>query len=153
MSSEFITAEKHAELETELHHLKTVVRPDVIERVGSARALGDLSENAEYQTSREEQSRMESRIQYIEHMLKHAKIITRTGGSNAEMGATVSFKKQGTDDVKTYHMVTERESDLESGKMAVTSPIGSAMMGKSVGDTFVVVTPRGETVYEIVEIK
>jgi transcription elongation factor GreA len=151
--SEFITSEKRAELETELHHLKNVVRPEVIERVGSARALGDLSENAEYHTAREDQGRMEGRIQYIEHMLKHAKIITRTGGSNAEMGATVTFKKLRTDELKTYILVTERESDLESGKMAITSPIGSAMLGKSVGETFTVSTPRGETVYEIVEIK
>lgn len=151
--SEFITSEKRAELETELHHLKNVVRPEVIERVGSARALGDLSENAEYHTAREDQGRMEGRIQYIEHMLKHAKIITRTGGSNAEMGATVTFKKSGTDELKTYTLVTERESDLESGKMAITSPIGGAMLSKSVGETFTVSTPRGETVYEIVEIK
>lgn len=151
--SEFITSEKRAELETELHHLKTIVRPEVIERVGSARALGDLSENAEYHTAREDQARMESRIQYIDHMLKHAKIIQRSGGNSAELGAVVSFKKQGTDEIKSYTLVTERESDLESGKMAITSPIGSAMLGKSVGETFTVSTPRGETVYEIIDIK
>ena len=151
--SEFITSEKRSELETELHHLKNVVRPEVIERVGSARALGDLSENAEYHTAREDQGRMEGRIQYIEHMLKHAKIITRSGGDSAELGATVSFKKSGDTETKSYTLVTERESNLDEGKMAITSPIGSAMLGKSVGETFTVTTPRGETVYEIVEIK
>ena len=151
--SEFITSEKRSELESELHHLKNVVRPEVIERVGSARALGDLSENAEYHTTREDQGRMEGRIQYIEHMLKHAKIIERSGGDSAELGATVSFKKSGDTETKSYTLVTERESNLDEGKMAITSPIGSAMLGKSVGETFTVTTPRGETVYEIVEIK
>lgn len=151
--SEFITSEKRSELEAELDHLKNVVRPEVIERVGSARALGDLSENAEYHTAREDQGRMEGRIQYIEHMLKHAKIIERSGGYSAELGAEITFKKSGTDEIKTYTLVTERESDLESGKMATTSPIGAAMLGKSAGETFTVITPRGETVYEIVEIK
>jgi transcription elongation factor GreA len=151
--SEFITKVKRDELETELQHLKTVVRPDVVQRVGEARALGDLSENAEYHTAREDQGRMEGRIQYIEHMLKHAKIIERSGGNSAELGATVTFKKSGDTELKTYTLVTERESNLEEGKMANTSPIGSAMLGKSVGETFTVTTPRGETVYEIVEIK
>ena len=88
-----ITSAKKAELEAELVHLKTVVRPAIGDRLQAARALGDLSENAEYQTSREEQGKNETRIQQIEAILKHAKVIERSGSDKVELGATVVVKK------------------------------------------------------------
>ncbi len=153
MNKEYITKDKKNELEAELHELKTVIRPAIIERVASARALGDLSENAEYHTSREQQSKAQGRIDFIEDLLKRSVIVERTGGTTAEMGASVTFKKQGTDTVKTYTLVSVHEADLDSGKIAITSPIGSAMIGKSIGDTFTVSTPAGESVYEIMDIQ
>ncbi len=153
MNKEYITQQKKTDLETELNELKTVIRPAIIERVASARALGDLSENAEYHTSREQQSKAQGRIDFIEDLLKRAVIVERTGSSNAEMGASVTFKKIGTDITKTYTLVSVHEADLETGKIAITSPIGSAMIGKSIGEQFTVSTPAGETVYEIIDIQ
>ncbi len=147
-----ITAEKKAELEQELIHLKTVVRPAIGERLMAARALGDLSENAEYQTSRDEQGKNETRIQQIESMLKYAQVIERSGSDKVELGATVVVKKIADGTEKTYQIVSDAEADITANKLSISSPIGSAMMGKQSGQTFTIETPRGATEYEIVSV-
>jgi transcription elongation factor GreA len=147
-----LTAQKKAELEQELIHLKTVVRPAISERLQAARALGDLSENAEYQTSRDEQGKNEGRIQQIEYMLKYGKIIQRSGSGKAELGATVVVKKLSDGSEKTFQIVSEAEADIAQDKISTASPIGSAMVGKQAGDTFSMTTPRGTVEYEIVSI-
>jgi transcription elongation factor GreA len=152
MENILITKEKKAELEQEMLHLKTVVRPAISERLQAARALGDLSENAEYQASRDEQGKTEGRIQEIEHILKYGKVIERSGSDKVELGATVVLKKTGETEEKTYMLVSETESDIAQNKISPSSLIGSAMLGKTAGDTFNVTTPRGETVYEIVSV-
>jgi transcription elongation factor GreA len=152
MESILITKEKKAELEQELVQLKTVERPAISERLQVARALGDLSENAEYQSARDEQGKSEGRIQEIEHILKYAEIIERSGSDKVELGATVVIKKSGETDEKKYILVSETESDIDQNKISPSSLIGSAMMGKSAGDSFVVTTPRGETEYIIVSV-
>lgn len=148
-----ITAEKKAELEQELIQLKTVVRPAIGERLIAARALGDLSENAEYQTSRDEQGKNETRIQQIESILKYAKVIERSGTDKVELGATVVIKKLSDNSEKTYQIVSDAEADIAANKVSTSSPIGSAMMGKQSGQTFTIETPRGSTEYEIVSVE
>ncbi len=148
--SDFLTKAKKADLETELKHRKSVVRAEISERVQAARALGDLSENAEYHASRDEQGKNEGRIQEIEAILKHAQIIERSGGDAVELGATVVVKKNGDDAEKTFMLVDQAEADINQNKISTSSPMGEAMLGKSAGDTFVITTPRGEVSYKIV---
>lgn len=147
-----ITADKKAALETELVHLKTVVRPSIGERLMAARALGDLSENAEYQTSREEQGKNETRIQQIEGILKYAKVIERSGTDKVELGATVVVKKLSDNTEKTYVIVSDAEADIMENKVSTSSPIGSVMVGKQSGQTFTLETPRGAVEYSIVSV-
>ncbi len=147
-----ITAQKKTELENELIHLKTVVRPAIGERLQAARALGDLSENAEYQSSRDEQGKNEGRIQQIEGILKYAKVIERSGSDKVELGATVVVKKVADGSEKTYVIVSETEADIMENKISTVSPIGSAMVGKQAGQTFVLETPRGAVEYSIVSV-
>lgn len=147
-----ITAEKKAELEAELIQLKTVVRPAIGDRLMAARALGDLSENAEYQTSREEQGKNETRIQQIESVLKYAKVIERSGSDKVELGATVVVKKIADDTEKTYVIVSDAEADIMANKISTSSPIGSAMVGKQSGQTFTLETPRGVVEYKVVSV-
>lgn len=150
--SDFLTKAKKEELEAELIHRKSVVRPEISERVQAARALGDLSENAEYHASRDEQGRNESRIQQIEAILKTAKVIERTGSDRAELGATVVVKKTDTDEEKTFMLVDNAEADIAQNKISPSSPIGAAMLGKRAGETFILETPRGSVEYKIVDI-
>lgn len=152
MTADFLTQAKKADLEMELKHRKSVVRPEIAERVQAARALGDLSENAEYHSSRDEQGKNESRIQQIEQILKTAQIITRSGGDMVELGATVVVKKNDTGDEKTYILVDNAEADITQNKISPSSPIGEAILGKRPGDAFSIVTPRGEVQYIIVSV-
>ncbi len=153
MEKEFITLEKKTELETELFERKTTLRDAIGERVATARALGDLSENAEYHAARNEQGKNESRIMEIEDILKRAEIIQRTDSGIVELGATVIVKKQGEDTEKTFMIVSETEADILQGKISTSSPMGSAMFGKKVGDEFLMTTPRGEVRYSIIAIQ
>jgi transcription elongation factor GreA len=145
-----LTLEKKQELEIELVERKTVLRDQIGERVATARALGDLSENAEYHAARNEQGKNESRIIEIESILKHAHIITKSDSGIVELGSTVIVKKD--DEEKTFMIVSDVEADISIGKLSIGSPIGAAMMGKKIGDTFTVITPRGETHYTIMDI-
>lgn len=147
-----ITGAKKIELEQELVHLKTVLRPAIGDRLQAARALGDLSENAEYQVSREEQGKNEGRIQEIEGILKFAKIIERTGSDKVELGAVVVVEKVSDASQKTYSIVSPAEADIMENKVSVTSPLGSAMMGKSAGQQFTIDTPRGSVEYHIISV-
>lgn len=150
MEKEFITLEKKTELEAELLDRKTVLRDQIGERVATARALGDLSENAEYHAARGEQGKNESRILEIESILKRAEIITRSDSGMVELGATVVVEKNG--EQKTFMIVSDAEADILLDKISTSSPIGSAMIGKKVGDSFITTTPRGETTYTIISI-
>lgn len=147
-----ITESKKVELLKELDHLKNVVRADISDRVQTARAHGDLSENAEYHSAREAQAKNEGRIGEIEHILKHAKIIERSGSSIAELGAQVRLLKKSTDEKRDYVLVGPEEADMAQGKLSIESPLGGVLVGKKVGDICSVETPKGSTEYEILEI-
>ena len=112
MEKEFITQDKKTQLETELFERKTTMRDQIGERVATARALGDLSENAEYHAARNEQGKNESRIMEIESILKRVEIITRSTSGHVELGATVIIRKDGDTDTKTFMIVSDTEADI-----------------------------------------
>ena len=144
-----ITNEGKKELEQELEHLKGR-RGDIADKIAEARDYGDLSENAEYDAAREEQGVLETRIAEIEDILQNAEIIS--GGKKGEvgLGSTVELKT----DSKTmkYTVVGPVEADPLEGKISNESPIGEALMGKKVGETVVIKTPKGKIEYEVVAI-
>ncbi len=152
MEKEFITEAKKTELEAELMERKTTMRDQIGERVATARALGDLSENAEYHAARGEQGKNESRIMELEDLLKRAEIIKRSGSEIVELGATVIVKKIDDTSEKTFMIVSDTEADITQGKISTSSPMGSAMMHKKIGDNFEIITPRGTVNYTIISI-
>lgn len=138
------------ELKSELEQL-IAERPEVTERIRSARELGDLSENAEYASARAEQERNESRIAEVEHILKNVELISAPkNGSKVNLGSTV--KLLGANKEKQFQVVGTVEADPLSGKISDESPIGKALLGKKVGDEVEIVTPAETAVYTVAEI-
>ena len=141
-------------LEEELRQRQQVERPRIIQAISEARALGDLSENAEYHAAKEAQSMNEGRILELESLISRAEIIdiSKLSGDRVQFGATVKLVDEDTDEEKTYQIVGEPEADVRSGRVSVTSPIARALMGKTVGDTVEVTTPGGGKSYEVVGV-
>lgn len=144
-----ITQSGQADLEAELEELKSR-RGEVAEKIAAAREFGDLSENAEYDTAREEQGLLESRIAEIEDILRHAAIISSGGNDEVGLGSTVKLVSPRK--TVTYTVVGPIEANPLEGRISNESPIGQALLGKKVGDEVVIATPKGETVYTVVEI-
>ena len=143
-------------LREELKRLKTVDRPAVIEAIATAREHGDLKENAEYHAAREQQSFIEGRIQEIDGKLSNAEIIDVTklnAGDRVVFGATVDLCNEETGDEITYQIVGEDEADIKAKLISVASPIARALIGKSVGDIAVVITPSGKKEFEILDVR
>ncbi len=142
------------DLEAELKDLKHTQRPNVIQAIAEAREHGDLSENAEYHAAREQQSFIEGRIEQVEAILSMAEIIdpAKISGDTVKFAATVTIVDEETDEEKTYQIVGDEESDIDSGKLAISSPVARALIGKKVGDSVEVRTPKGSVDYEILEI-
>ncbi len=150
-----ITKRGAEKLKTELHHLKTVERPAVINAIAEARAQGDLSENAEYDAAKDRQGFIEGRIQEVEGKLSAAQIIDPTAidaGGKVVFGATVELEDEASGDSVTYQIVGEDEADLKLGLINVGSPIARALIGKEEGDTAEVQAPGGVKRYEIVGV-
>lgn len=144
-----ITEAGKQELEAELTELKSR-RGDIAEKIANARDFGDLSENAEYDSAREEQGLVESRIAEIEDILLNAELIKSNGKSKVGLGSKVELKT-GAKHV-TYHLVGPVEADPLEGKISNESPIGLALIDKKVGDVATITTPKGDISYEIVTI-
>ncbi|WP_158901400.1 transcription elongation factor GreA [Burkholderia sp. L27(2015)] len=143
-------------LKEELHRLKSVERPSVINSISEARAQGDLSENAEYDAAKEKQAFVEGRIIELEGKLSVAQIIdpsTVDADGRVVFGATVDLADLDTGDKVTYQIVGDDEADLEHGLVSVSSPIARALIGKSEGDIAAVQAPSGVREYEIVEVR
>ena len=152
MAEQFhITQSKKEELEAELKYLKGEKRAHISERVQTARAHGDLRENTEYEQARTDQGENESKIGSIEHILKHAVIIEKSGSDRVELGSTVVIQK-ALAEPKTFTLVTSTEADMAAGRLSVDSPIGKAILGKKKGDSAPVTTPAGETQYTIIDV-
>jgi transcription elongation factor GreA len=142
-------------LKAELHRLKTVERPSVINAIAEARAQGDLSENADYDAAKERQGFIEGRIQEIEGKLGAAQVIDPSSvdaGGKVVFGATVELEEESSGEAVTYQIVGEDEADLKKGLINVSSPIARALIGKEEGDTAEVQAPGGVKRYEIVAV-
>lgn len=141
-------------IEAELKERKTVTRSEIVEAIATAREHGDLKENAEYHAAKEQQSFNEGRIKELEGAVAAAKIIdpTQFSGDVIKFGAKVVIVDEETDEERTLQIVGEYESNAEKGKISITSPIAKALIGKSVGDSVPVVTPRGKISYEVLEV-
>jgi transcription elongation factor GreA len=150
---EFISEDKKKALMQELENLKTTVRADILERLAFAKSLGDLSENAEYHSSKEAQGKNEARISQIEYILKNAVVVEANTDGTIGLGSIVVLVKKGTDEEKTYQIVGNEEADFSIGKISFESPIGRAVMEKSQEDEVKVITPKGETKYQIKLVK
>ncbi|MCH2547604.1 MAG: transcription elongation factor GreA [Alphaproteobacteria bacterium] len=150
-----ITRDGLTRMEDELRKLKSVERPAVIKAIAEAREHGDLSENAEYHAAREKQSFIEGRVLELEANISRADVIDvkEIACDTVKFGATVEVVDEETEDEATYQIVGEYEANLEAGRISVTAPIARAMIGKAVGDSAEVTTPKGVRYYEILSIK
>ena len=143
-------------LKNELHRLKVIERPTIIEAIATARAHGDLKENAEYHAAREQQSFNEGRIQELEAKLSHCQIVDISkivNNGKVIFGSVVRIFNVTTEEEKTYQIVGEDEADIKANKISYSSPIGRALIGKQVDDAVVVKTPDGSVDYEIVSVE
>ena len=150
-----ITKRGAENLKEELHRLKTVERPSVINAIAEARAQGDLSENAEYDAAKDRQGFIEGRIQEIEGKLSVAQVIDPSAldaDGKVVFGATVELEDENTSEKVTYQIVGEDEADLKLGLINVSSPIARALIGKEDGDVAIVDAPGGQKRYEIIGV-
>lgn len=156
MSTIPITTRGAELLKEELHRLKHVERPAVVQAIAEARAQGDLSENAEYDAAKDKQGFIEGRIAEIEGKLSAAQIIdpaSLDAGGRVVFGSTVEMEIEATGDVVTYQIVGDDEADLKKGLISISSPIARALIGKEAGDVASVQAPGGVREYEIIEVR
>lgn len=151
-----LTVQGAEKLRAELDELKNVKRPQIIEAIATARAHGDLKENAEYHAAREQQSFAEGRIKEIEGKLSNAEIIDVTkvnANGRVVFGTTVILANEDNGDEVTYKIVGEDEADIKENMISITSPVARAMIGKEEGEPITVEAPAGNINYEIVEVR
>jgi len=151
-----MTVEGAERLKTELHRLKTVERPAVIQALADARSHGDLSENADYDAAKERQGFIEGRISEVEAKLAHAQVIDPSAidaDGRVVFGATVEIEDLASGDRKAYQIVGDDEADIKASKISVNSPIARALIGKSEGDTADVQAPGGVRSYEVLGVR
>ena len=149
----FLTGEGYLELENELNYLRNEKRKEVTQTLKEARALGDLSENSEYDQAREEQANLEKRILEIEYTLEHATVIDKSSDDGkVGIGCNVELQYEDDDDTESYKIVGSQEADPFNNKISNESPIAAAIMGKKVGDTVEVSSPDGVYSVQIVAI-
>lgn len=150
----YLTAGGAEDLRRELDHLVNVKRPALAKRLRKAIQQGDLTENADYITAKEEQGFLEGRIQQIEAMLRSAVIIQESGATDhVALGSRVTVVEEGADDAETFRIVGAAEADPINGKVSNESPLGQALLGQRVGDKVTVEAPRGEVVFHIIAIE
>ncbi len=150
-----MTADGLATIEEEARRLKSEERPAVIRAIAEAREHGDLSENAEYHAARERQGFIEGRLAELEDIISRAEVIdtSKMSGKVIRFGAQVKLADEDTDEETTYQIVGSHEADIASGRLSVTSPLARALIGKTIGDSVEVTTPRGSKAYEIMKVK
>ena len=153
MNRTYLTQERHDEIVKELTEMKTTGRKSVAEHLKQAKDLGDLSENFDYQEAREQQSRLERRINELDEVLRSSVIIKKAEGvsSMVKIGTKVTLKKN--DEIIVYNITGSNESHPEGGFVSNESPIGRALLGKKVGETVRVRTPKGEVAYTILRVE
>ena len=137
-------------LQEELKELVGVRRPEIVSRIKIAKELGDLSENAEYTSAKEEQSFVEGRIQEIEQIIKHAKVVEGSHTGTIGIGSKVTVTFEG--DTDSFEVVGHTESDPDKGRISIDSPVGQALLGHKAKDTVSVQTPDGAVEYKITSV-
>lgn len=150
-----LTVDGAKRLRAELERLKSVDRPRIIEAIAEARAHGDLKENAEYHSARDQQSFTEGRIKELEFTLSNAQLIdvaTLNAGSRVVFGAHVELADVDTDERRRYQVVGDLEADIKQGLVSISSPLARALIGKHEGDTITIDAPGGQREYEIVGV-
>ncbi len=153
--SYYMTVEGKEKLEKELHYLKTDRRQEVVERIKIARDFGDLSENSEYDSAKEEQAFVEQRIHQLEKMIRNA-VIIENNNSNPNvvaLGKTVTFQELPDGEEETYTIVGSAEADPFEGKISNDSPIAKSLIGKEVGEEVTVTTPGGDFKVKITKVE
>jgi len=156
MSAIPLTASGAERLRQELHQLKTIERPAIIDAIAQARAQGDLSENAEYDAARERQGFIEGRIQELEGTLSNARIIEPAEldvAGNIVFGATVDMEELESGERLRYQIVGDVEADIRANRISVSSPVARALIGRAVGDVVQVRAPGGEREYEVLDVR
>ena len=154
MERVILTREGYEKLAEELNFLKTKKRREVANQLEFARSLGDLRENAEYETAKEAKHQLEIRIGTLEAKLSMAQIVDPKDMPEGKcfLGAIVEVKNQGTGAVMKYTLVAQDEADLAKGRISVTSPIGKGLLGKEVGDVAEIQVPAGKIKLEVIKI-
>ena len=149
-----MTASGYERLQDELKRLKSVDRPAIIRAIAEARDHGDLSENAEYHSARERQSFIEGRVLELEDKIARAEVIdvSKLSGKVVKFGATVTLEDEETEEKVVYQIVGEDEADIAQRRLSVTSPLARALIGKTIGESVEVSTPRGARSYEVVKV-
>ncbi|ARN84738.1 transcription elongation factor GreA [Candidatus Nucleicultrix amoebiphila] len=149
-----MTVDGFERLKQELSHLKKVERQAVIKAIADARALGDLSENAEYHAAREKQGFIEGRITELESKIARAEVIdiSKLTGTTVKFGASVTLYDEDTEQETTYQIMGIDEADISKGLLSISSPLAKALIGKDIGDRVEVRTPNGSKGYEILKV-
>ena len=149
----YVTSEGLEDMKKELDELKNIKRPEVINALKDARALGDLSENAEYDAARSEQALVENKIKELEQMIEHATIIEDVKSDKVSIGTSVKVEYVEDKETEVYTIVGSKEADPFENKISNESPLAKAIIGKKVGTTVKVDSPEGKYSVKIVEIK
>jgi transcription elongation factor GreA len=156
MSEKFpMTPAGNAYMKKQLTKLKNVERPRNAKAIEVARGHGDLSENADYSAAKEEQGMIEAKIRELEAKLAMAEVIdpTKLSGTRVRFGATVTIEETESGESQRYVIVGEHEADIKRGRISVGAPVARALIGKDVGDTVTVTTPKGKREYEVTEVE
>ncbi len=150
-----MTIDGFQKLEAELHRLKAVERPRIIQAISEARSHGDLSENAEYHSAKEAQGLNEGRVADLEDKLSRADVIdtSKLSGETVKFGATVTLTDEDTGDKVKYKIVGDLEANVKEGRISISSPIARALIGKTKGESAEVTTPRGARSYEVLKVE
>ena len=149
-----LTRAGHHKLQEELQHLKNETRPQVIASIASARAHGDLKENAEYHAAKEKQAFVEGRISLLEDQLARCRVVSLKNEKLdiVKFGATVTLEEGESDNIKTYQLVGDLEADIDKNKISINSPIGKAIIGKKLDAEVEIEVPKGRVAYIITAI-
>ena len=151
-AGDYITKEKRRALEIELEDLKGPKRKEILASLEYAKSLGDLSENAKYHQTREDQGKLEARIAKVEQILQSSQTVSGGGGDVIEVGSKVGVQKEGNKDTKIYTIVGSEEANMAEGKISNRSPFGEALFDKKKGDTISFKTPKGLVNYKVISV-
>jgi transcription elongation factor GreA len=151
---QYVTKETLEQMKAELQYMRTVDRPAASRAIAEAREKGDLRENAEYDAAKEAQGLLEAKIAQLEGQIATARIVDETNIDTSKVSILTKVKVTNLNTKKqvTYQIVSEKEADLKSGKISVTSPIGKGLLGKQRGDVAVVTAPAGEIKFKVEDI-